>query len=112
MKKIIALVLAVMLVGICCVASADKLAEIKEKGKLSAVKKVAFEGCKDMGIALSREDVKMVEQLIEQTGQFVVLKKNYISKWETFANQLKNSGYSEEAVKAMLESMEFGNLKL
>ena len=34
MKKIVALLLAVLLVGICCAASADKLAEIKEKGKL------------------------------------------------------------------------------
>ena len=42
MKKIIALVLAVMLVGICCVASADKLAEIKEKGKLVVGSNITF----------------------------------------------------------------------
>ena len=34
MKKIIAVLIAVCLMGIACAASADKLAEIKEKGKL------------------------------------------------------------------------------
>ena len=42
MKKIIAVLIAVCLMGIACAASADKLAEIKEKGKLLVGANITF----------------------------------------------------------------------
>lgn len=43
MKKIVALLMiAVLLMGICCAASADKLSEIKEKGKIVVGANITF----------------------------------------------------------------------
>ena len=88
----------------------NKYEELTEKKEnLDKVARVIRDACRDLAIAISKEDVPAMEALIEQTGQYRVLKKDYIASWESFVGQLKNAGYSDVAVGYMTTGLKFDN---
>ena len=82
---------------------------LEKKEQLDKVAKVIQEACKDLNIQISSENVILMEELIEQTGQYKVLKKDYIASWESLVAQLKSAGYSETVVDIMTRALKFGN---
>ena len=82
---------------------------LAKKEQLDKVAKVIQEACRDLNIQISNENVVLMEELIEQTGQYRVLKKDYIASWESLVAQLKNAGYSEMVVDCMTKTLKFGN---
>lgn len=81
----------------------------EKKEQLDKVARVIREACRDLSITISKEDVSAMEDLIEQTGQYKVLKKDYVASWESFCGQLKSASYSETAVKYMTDGLKFDN---
>ena len=85
---------------------------IRKGGNILKVKSVVKESCSDLSINIAdgdAEQVKRLEALIEQTGQFRVLKKDYIDSWNSLCTLLKTSGYSEDVIECMTTSTKFEN---
>jgi len=84
---------------------------LEKKKNLQAVSHVIQDASKDLNIEISTGNVKLMEDLIEQTGQFKVLKADYVATFESFEKQLKDSGFTDDAIYYMTEMLKFENLK-
>lgn len=80
---------------------------LKKKENLRKVMSVIQEACGDLNIQISNENRQLMEELIENSGQYKVLKEDYIASWETLVAQLKMAGYSESVVYYMTDMLKF-----
>ena len=91
----------------------DKFNELlKKKENIKKVTSVIKEACSDLGIKIAdngSDQVPRIEELIEHTGQYRVLKNNYIETWNELVTKLKNTGYSDDVVACMTETLKFEN---
>ena len=84
---------------------------LKKKKDIQSVSSVVREASIDLNIEIAGKNVKLMEELIEQTGQYKVLKNDYIATLESFEKQLKASGFSDDAVYYMTEMLKFENIQ-
>ena len=91
----------------------DKFMElIRKKENVTKIKTVIRETISQIGIKFTNEEseqIEYLESLIEKTGQFRVLKKDYIDTWNALYSLLKTAGYSTEVIECLTESLRFEN---
>lgn len=84
---------------------------VKRKNQLAEVETTVQKVCRDLSITISKNDVPALERLLEQTGQYKLLKRNYIATYETFVNSLRNAGFSDNAVYYMTMGLSYENIR-
>ncbi len=82
---------------------------LEKRNNLRKIARVIREACEDLNIEIAGGNRKLMSELVEQTGQFKVLKDDYIASWDTLVAQLTDAGYSAPVVECMTDELKYGN---
>ena len=84
---------------------------ISKKEEVQKIEMVIRDVTGDLNIKIANENVKLLEDLIEQTGQYKVRKNDYVASWEGLKKQLVHIGFKENVANEMLGSLKYENWK-